>query len=159
MKTTVALLSLFFAVSAVSQTLDSVLAEHERQKEIVIRPLEAKYDAELSRLLQKLTTAGKLEESLEVDRLIKNRSGVSSSLSGIVTWVWPDNKKLVLSSDGKATFTAWTGQGTWKELDAQTVEVTNPDGKSGILKMLPEGRGIYASGANNKGSFPVTKQK
>jgi len=159
MKTTVILISLVFAVSSSSQTLDSILADHERDKEVALRPLEAKYDAELAKLLQRLTAAGKFKESVEVDNLIKERLAVAPILSGIGTWIWPDNKKLVLSSDGKATFSAWSGEGTWKELDAQTVEVTNPEGKPGILKMLPDGKGTYASGANNKGSFPVTKQK
>jgi myo-inositol-hexaphosphate 3-phosphohydrolase len=158
MKTTITLLSLVFAVSSSAHTLDTILAGHECEKEIVLQPLDAKYDAELAKLLQRLTAAGKFKESVEVDNLIKERRGVVSILSGVGTWIWPDGKKLVLSSDGKATFSAWSGEGTWKEVDSQTVEVTNPEGKPGILKMLPDGKVTYVSGANNKGSFFITKQ-
>lgn len=159
MKIFITILSAIYASMAYSQDLDSLLSEHQRQREAVLRPLEAKYDAELAKLLQKLTAAGKFKESVEVDNLIKERLGVGSTVSGVGTWVWPDNKKLVLSSDGKATFSAWTGDGTWKALDDQKVEVINPDGKPGALKMLPDGKGIYTSGANNQGGVSVTKQK
>jgi hypothetical protein len=159
MKILTTLLCIVFTATVSSQTVDSILAEHERQREILLRPLEERYDAELGKLLQKLTAAGKFKESMEVDKLIKERLGVAPTLSGMGTWIWPDNKKLVLSSDGKATFTAWPGEGTWKELDVETVEVTNPEGKPGILKMLPDGKGTYTSGANSKGGVPVTKEK
>jgi dipeptidyl aminopeptidase/acylaminoacyl peptidase len=159
MKFLIFALSSALAGSAYCQAIDFILAEDERQREAVLRPLEEKFDAELDKLLQRLTAAGKFKESVEVDNLIKERRGGGLIHVAVGTWVWEDNRKLVLSSDGKATFSTWSGPGTWRKMDTETAEVINPDGVQGILKIQPDGKGIYTTGMNNRGSFSLTKQK
>lgn len=140
---------------ASAQTLDSILLRYESEKERILHPLEVKFDAALEKLLQKLTAAEKLDESLEVDQLIKERL---SSLSPSYIWLWPDNKRLLeFSPDGIATFSSWSGTGTWKRVDDKIIEITNPDGNVAQLTILSAESGIYRSGAGRMSTYSLKK--
>ncbi|WAC19027.1 hypothetical protein OVA24_17495 [Luteolibacter sp. SL250] len=149
-KSVVVGLSLVLSVAGRSQTLDSVIADHQRAKEAILRPLEDKYDAELTKLLQKLTAAGKLEESLEVERLLKFRThGRVSVIIG--RWAWGTDRVVTIQSDGRFTVSKGDG-GKWNWTNADQGEFTmiwDSGGYVDKLTISPDGNNI--TGSNNKG--------
>jgi hypothetical protein len=112
--------------------------------------LEAKYDAELAKLLLKLTAAGKLEESLEVDRLIKFRAhGRVSVITG--RWAWGTDRVVTIQEDGRFTVSKGEG-GKWNWTNADLGEFTmiwNSGGYVDKLTISSDGNNI--TGSNNKG--------
>lgn len=134
------IIALFAIITtATGQSLDSVLSEYERQREAVLRPLEEKYDSELAKLLQKLTSAGKLEESMEVDRVVKERTqGGPRDIVG--SWLMADGSGLVLTIEGNgiARVAGWPKNGRWVHVQGRTLEIVTSSGDKATLTINPD---------------------
>jgi len=150
MKTVLLCLLQVFSGAGHSQTLHSILSEDRKARETILRPLEEKYDAELAKLLQRLNAAGKLEESLEVDRLLKIRvRGRVSVITG--RWAWGTDRVVTIQADGRFIVNRGDG-GKWNWTNVDQGEFTmiwDSGGYVDKLTISPDGNNI--TGSNNKG--------
>lgn len=137
-----------FACASFGQTLDSILSSYESERERVLRPLDDKFDMELSKLLQKLTAAGKLDESLKVDQLLKDRIyGGPSDIIG--EWKFEDDSGflLIVREDGTARIhRVWPRDAKWVHLEGRKIELKLPNNEVSTLTIHASLKtGIYKS--------------
>lgn len=111
--------------------------------ERTVKPLRDRYVADLTRLLEQLTRAGKLDDALALKAEIASLAASGPALLETVehfesnligtSWLWGNKEKFTFATEGKAPGRKFT----WKTLQPFTIEFEYPGGHHGTIVFDP----------------------
>lgn len=143
--------SIFFAIAAAAEDpfeLKVRVSAYESEKKRVLAPVELKYDRDLIDLKSRYTKAGRLDDALAVDRIIKSRkkeepdSKKSESLASKITrsdsdWIWQSGGELHIDRNGTARHTNWRLAAAWEQ-DGDKLIISRSTGTKFIVEFQDE---------------------